>query len=523
MTRKRHLGFIMIWFALITGCIIGALTWLYLKASNVGVTLVWQTIGSHFPTAVYTVIVCVIGGVAIGFYHRKFGPYPENMGTAVRKVMQDRAYPYWNMPMAIVAALLSILFGGAVGPEAGLVCILISLCFWAKDEFGLARENLQTYAENDPGVGGFRLLGRSLKGLIPPKGGHIVYDVGKVEWSNRLKVGCGLIAALGGLYIYVLFNYLMGRAFTLPHIDGGTVAAKDRLAMILLLVVGIAAGYLYLVLRKLISKAFEFLRGKGLHVLNSVLGGLILGLIGGQIPLTMFSGCADIQTIQNGYMNSLPYMLIIVGVLKLFLTNVCIESEWRGGHFFPLLFAGLSIGYGFAGVLGTNAILSVVVVTGALLGTVLQQPLGALVLAMIFFPRHRLGGLISATCVTGCIPVPATLRMNPDGKAFIPDMKDRIEKRLHTARGETDVLEEMADIVKAEESATPDEVFQSDKAPAKTETNKTKKIFAKKETTQTEEISAKDETNQTEEILTENEANQTEDTAAMNETEKTEE
>lgn len=501
----------MLWFALITGCIIGALTWLYLKASNVGVTLVWQTIGSHFPTAVYTVIVCVIGGVIIGFYHKKFGPYPENMGTAVRRVMQDRAYPYWEMPMAIVAALLSILFGGAVGPEAGLVCILLSLCFWAKDEFGLARENLQTYAENDPGVGGFRLLGRSLKGLVPPKGGHIVYDVGKVEWSTRLKVGCGLIAALGGLYIYVLFNYLMGRAFTLPHIDGGTVAAKDRLAMILLLVVGIAAGYLYLVLRKLISKAFDFLKSKDVHVLNSVLGGLILGLIGGQIPLTMFSGCADIQTIQNGYMNSLPYMLIIVGVLKLFLTNVCIESEWRGGHFFPLLFAGLSIGYGFAGVLGTNAILSVVVVTGALLGTVLQQPLGALVLAMIFFPLQQLGWMIIATFVAGCIPVPATLRMHPDSKAFIPDMKERIEKRLQTARGETDVLEEMADIVRTEESATPDDPEDKEQIAAAIEANKAQKAAKKAE----KKAEKKD--------VTINEAEKTEETAATSETEKTEE
>ncbi len=434
MTKKPHIGPIMLVFALVTGFIIGALVWLYLKASNVGITLVWDTIGGHFPTVIYTLVVCLIGGVVIGLFHRKYGPLPENMADAVRHAMKERSYPYQKLLISIIAALLSLLFGGAVGPEAGLVCILLSLCFWAKDEFGMARQNVQAYFECEPLISGRYVLGQLIARMITHPC-RIAYEPGKVKWNRKLQIGCGIAAGLGGLFVYVLFNMLFGRAFTLPHIEGGSVYAKDRFAVILLLIVGVAAGYLYLILHKVTAVFFDMLRSKKLEVLNAILGGLILGLIGGQIPLVMFSGGADVQTIQNGYMNTLPYMLVVVGVLKLFLTNVCIESGWRGGHFFPLLFSGIALGYGFAGLLSTNPILSVVVVTGALLGTVLQQPIGALALSVIFFPLHDLGWMILATFIGGCIPLPAMLRNNPDNKGFVYNTIQRVEQRRLSGDG----------------------------------------------------------------------------------------
>ncbi len=431
MTKQRHCDLLMVCFALITGFIIGALIWLYLKASNLGITLIWERIASHFPQAVYTLIVCLAGGVIIGLFHKKYGPLPENMADAVRHVIRERSYPYQQMPIAIIAAMLSLLFGGAVGPEAGLVCMLISLCFWAQAEFGMACQNMYAYIEFEPSVPGRRLFGSMLKTMLrhPMR---VAYEKGKIEWTRRLTISCGVAAGLGGLFVYILLGQILGSAFTLPRLEGGAVHAKDRLLLLLLFAVGIAAGYLYLVLKKLTTKFFDMMRGRGLEVVNAVLGGLVLGLIGGQIPLTMFSGCTDIQTIQGGYMNATPYMLVVVGLLKLFLTNVCIESGWRGGHFFPLLFSGLALGYGFSGILGTNEILSVVMVTGALLATVLQQPLGALALSVIFFPLREVGWMVVATFAAGCIPLPASIRPNPDSKGFISDVVQRVGQRKNT-------------------------------------------------------------------------------------------
>ena len=205
--------------------------------------------------------------------------------------------------------------------------------------------------------------------------------------------------------------------------------ALDRAGAILLIAVGIGAGYLFLIFKKLANLFFAKMRSKGLHVLNAVLGGLVLGVIGTIFPMTMFSGGNEIQAIQYEYLGYTPYLLILIGVIKLFLTNICIESGWRGGHFFPVIFSGLSIGYGFSVILGTSQVFSVVVVTGALLGTMLQQPFGALVLSLIFFPVRQAGWMVVASFVGGWLPVPQPLRINPDSKGFIYSMLHRKEQK----------------------------------------------------------------------------------------------
>jgi len=141
--------------------------------------------------------------------------------------------------------------------------------------------------------------------------------------------------------------------------------------------------------------------------------------------MTMFSGGSDIQLIQYEYYQYTPWLLILIGTVKLFLTNVCIDSGWRGGHFFPVIFSGLSIGYGLSSLLGTSQILSVVVVTAALLGTILQQPFGALALTVIFFPIDQLGWMAAVCFAAGCIPLPRVLRMNPENRGFIYGLMHR--------------------------------------------------------------------------------------------------
>ncbi|MFR5701243.1 MAG: hypothetical protein ACLUD0_04845 [Eubacterium ramulus] len=69
-----------------------------------------------------------------------------------------------------------------------------------------------------------------------------------------------------------------------------------------------------------------------------------------------------------------------------------------------------------------NEIVSVVLVTGALLGTVLQQPLGALALSLVFFPVKDIGWMLLASTVGGCVPVPVALRSDPEKKSFVSNM-----------------------------------------------------------------------------------------------------
>ena len=126
-------------FAAVTGTVIAALVWLYLKVANVGVTIIWDMIPKYVDVKGYTILVCLAGGVVIGIFHRAYGPWPESMADSVKRVKNTGTYPFEKLPMIVAAAFLPLFFGGAVGPESGLVSILLGLCCWAMRQFGLAR------------------------------------------------------------------------------------------------------------------------------------------------------------------------------------------------------------------------------------------------------------------------------------------------------------------------------------------------------------------------------------------------
>ncbi|MCD8151179.1 MAG: chloride channel protein [Clostridiales bacterium] len=428
MKRQKNHRPLELCFAATTGALIAIFIWLYLELSNVGVTIIWDRIPSYIDFKHYTLTMCLIGGLIVGIFHHFYGPYPESMADAVRRVNEDGFYPFKNLHITVIAAFLSLFFGGSIGPESGLVCLLLGLCFWAMAQFDLARDTIQTCLEENSGASVGYLFRRMLRNLLSPANRLPDYEA-SAKWKRSEQITTGMATGVTALLVYLLMNWLFGSAFTIPHLNSGEIYMKDRFSVILLAAAGIGSGYLFLFFRKLTSRFFGMLRAKKLDIINAILGGLILGLIGTALPMTMFSGGSDIQLIQYEYYQYTPWLLILIGTVKLFLTNVCIESGWRGGHFFPVIFSGLSIGYGLSSLLGTSQILSVVVVTAALLGTILQQPPGALALTIIFFPIDQLGWMAAVCFAAGCIPLPRVLRMNPENRGFIYGLMHRKKQK----------------------------------------------------------------------------------------------
>ena len=150
---------------------------------------------------------------------------------------------------------------------------------------------------------------------------EIVYDK-RIRWTRAEQVTTGVTAGVSGLAVYIVLNAVLGSCITIPHLEGGAVSGIDKLLLIVLLAAGILAGYLYHLFHKSTAAFFSRLEARNLHILNAVLGGLILGLVGSVLPMTMFSGGNDIQVMEYEYLQYTPVLLIVIGVVKLFLTNV---------------------------------------------------------------------------------------------------------------------------------------------------------------------------------------------------------
>lgn len=134
---------------LITGALAGAFVWLFFFLMDIGITFLWQTVpgwlGSltvdvfpvlsrgPFGFIPYPLVVCIAGGVVIGLYAKHVKVEPEELTKVMAQVKETGRYDYGQLGRLSLAALLPLLFGGSVGPEAGLTGVIAGLCTWVGD------------------------------------------------------------------------------------------------------------------------------------------------------------------------------------------------------------------------------------------------------------------------------------------------------------------------------------------------------------------------------------------------------
>lgn len=134
-------------FCALIGAVAGALVWILLKIMAVGTEFLWKWLPGKTSVPYYTILICVAGAAIIGIFRKIFGDYPEDLETVMGKVRTEKRYEYKNMLVMMVAALLPLLIGSSVGPEAGLTGIIVGLCYWAGDNLKFAKQNTRNYSQ----------------------------------------------------------------------------------------------------------------------------------------------------------------------------------------------------------------------------------------------------------------------------------------------------------------------------------------------------------------------------------------
>lgn len=86
-----------------------------------------------------------------------------------------------------------------------------------------------------------------------------------------------------------------------------------------------------------------------------------------------------------------------------------INMGWRGGHFFPVIFSGVSLGYGLAILTSADPVFCVAVCTASIMGAVMRQPVMVVGLLLICFPLKGIVCMIIAAAIAAGIPLPKPL------------------------------------------------------------------------------------------------------------------
>lgn len=385
----------------------GAVLWIFLKTMSVGMEFIWGWVPQQFNIPFDTLIICTLGGIVIGVFRRKTGDYPEELEIVMEKVKREKRYEYKNMLVILIAALLPLLLGSSVGPEAGMTGVIVGLCYWAGDNLKFAHHNEKAYSQIGVAVSLGVLFHAPLFGIFSVEEDQGMDVEIQTSWSSKLMM-YGL-AVGAGTGVYMLLTEAFGTGMSgFPSFPMVELTRGDYLMAIVYVLCGCLLAKFY----DLTHSGTQFVAKKLPPVVREAVGGLCLGVIGMLVPLVMFSGEEQMAELMTEYVKYLPIALIGIAFLKILLTNICIQCGLKGGHFFPVIFAGVCLGYGVAMLvfIGGNGheVFGAAIVTAALLGGVMKKPIAVTMLLFLCFPIRMflwifVAAVIGAKCVNGIV------------------------------------------------------------------------------------------------------------------------
>jgi H+/Cl- antiporter ClcA len=341
--------------------------------------------------------VVIVGAVLLGVARRRLGEYPVSIEQALTDHKRTGEFDRHHIWQAMVIALISLWFGAALGPEAALTAILGGICSW------VAR-----VIDADTGEGSdlsWVGIGSAMGALFGTAGAAVLTldprssDAADARSGRLWRVIPALLAAWAGLWVYRWLG-TSDHYFDLGLPDY-TFRFGDLGWAVLVAVTAAAAGVVFLILRRLTDALLAPLAPR--KVLSSVVGGLVLAALATWSSLVLFSGHEGTDDLIGAFGSDSVRFLVLVALAKLLAAAVLLSTGWKGGQFFPTMFAGAAIALAFSeGISGVDEVTALAAGMTGIVGVLLRRPLPAVLLMALFFPIAAwpavlLGAVIGST------------------------------------------------------------------------------------------------------------------------------
>jgi H+/Cl- antiporter ClcA len=294
--------------------------------------LLQGTIWGSLPDSRWVILpVMVAGGVAIGLTRlMAAGPDLEAQIAQARDPQAvHRREAFW----VALGAICAVAFGGAIGPEAGILAVTAQLSSVVSIRLARRAATRRTLAE--AGISG------ALAGFYgSPAGGPV-----HAEPRDTVPKPVLFVAGLAGFAGFVVVaETLMQGAIAMMRLPRFTVDSTvwDTVTACLAAVAGAAVGAFFLYCRNRVAAVLT--TSVASEFWQPVAGGAAAGLLCTVAPILLFSGHNEIGEMLRLGAEHGPGLLILLGFGKALVCAFCVGSHWQGGVIFPMCFAGGAAG-----------------------------------------------------------------------------------------------------------------------------------------------------------------------------------
>ena len=387
---KKAYHYIM--FCLLTfvmGAVAGLIIWGILQFINQGTAFVWEIIPEKMGlehSLPYSLAVCLIGGLLIGLMRSKYGPMPDDTHQVMAQVKSNGGYPYDRLNIITIAVLLPLIFGGSLGPEAGLTGIIAGMCTLIGDNLKYKGDKLAALAETGFATSMALVFGSPFFGVInnlEPDDNTEHYREKLVSKKARIIIYCFGVA--GGMLTMKAMGALTGLTGGLPRFGAKHAMGMEQWKWFVpLVLMGILFALVYIGLNESTRRLSAKLESH--PIIMCLIPAVFLALIGYFYPMAMFSGEHQLKELMGNWETTEYTLLIATAAAKLVLTTLCINFGWRGGSIFPIIFSGSALGYAFALITGMDGAFAVAILVAAMYGFITKKPIATVAILLLCFP-----------------------------------------------------------------------------------------------------------------------------------------
>lgn len=327
----RRLG-----WGVLLGLLSGIGAFIFVALMDWGMRLVWPDPPSWelFSGSWTIVVIMTTAGLLVGLIHH----FADARQMDVFEALDNGRLDPKPVPASVLTSLVSLIGGFSLGPEVPTGMLSAGLGTWISDRRQLDEETSRTNV--------FSSVSAAYGGLFSSPFAALVMILEAKHMQTLMYYSTlfivGLAASVGFAIFYVLGGNSFSPLFGLVNPQTYDLRLWHVVAGILFGFLALPVALLFQVLTKSLKQLVAPLNKQ--PILRGIIGGLLLGLLGKALPLTLFLGTDGLSTTTSQAAEIGVALLLLFAFAKVLALSGALSFGFIGGPIFPLFFVGATLG-----------------------------------------------------------------------------------------------------------------------------------------------------------------------------------